>query len=81
LDKALAKARATSAGAELSSAQREAINRPLVEPPLGWSLSDSARRSMDRTLDSEAGGLSLELDNLRTVLAGQLDLYRRCHAE
>ncbi|NCA71632.1 MAG: hypothetical protein EOM91_16425 [Sphingobacteriia bacterium] len=62
----------------LSPVERRRIEQSMVEPPLGWSLSETARLTMDETLDHESGGLEAELDNLRALLAGDITAYRPC---
>lgn len=59
---------------------REHIKQRLVEPPLGWSLSASVRKSMDATLREGRGGLAQELANLTAVLAGRTSDYVPCGA-
>ncbi|WP_242463931.1 hypothetical protein [Thiococcus pfennigii] len=64
-----------------SAEERAKIRRAMVEPPLGWSLSEAAWRYMDDALDTEGTGLAIEFDNLRAVLAGRIDDYRKCRAQ
>lgn len=59
-------------------AQRERIEQRILEPPLGWSLSNEVREAMDTVLDRRDGGLDRELSLLEAALGG--DTSRRCNA-
>lgn len=61
-----------------SPAERERIKQRLVEPPLGWSLSQTAREAMSETLRQGGGGLAEEIAILAKVLAGNTSNYRPC---
>lgn len=76
-----------------SDAERERIKGRLVEPPLGWSLSQAARTAMDDTLAEAARqaldapadqirGLALEIASLRAKLDPESTqaTYRTCGA-
>jgi hypothetical protein len=52
-------------------ADRQRLKRRMIEPPLGWSLSDEVRHDMDRVLDELSGGLQRELERLEAALAGE----------
>ena len=58
--------------------QRAAVMQRLVEPPLGWSLSDRVRHDMDRVMDGELGGLARELAVLDAALGGTAE--QTCNA-
>lgn len=63
-----------------NASERERIKGRLVEPPLGWSLSEAAREAMAETLREGSGGLAEEIANLRKVLAGRASDYIPCGA-
>ena len=62
-------------------ATRQRIQRALVEPPLGWSLSKAVRDAMDKTMDERGGGLAAEFANLQAVLDGDIGQYKPCKAQ
>jgi hypothetical protein len=76
----LAAVTATSLTAARSPEQRARARARMVEPPLGWSLSEEVRAAMDAVLDEEAGGLRAQFATLRAALAGHVDPSRRCNA-
>lgn len=59
---------------------RERIKQRLVEPPLGWSLSEAVREAMATTLREGRGGLGAEIANLAAVLGGRTADYLPCGA-
>ena len=61
-------------------AARGRIEQSLVEPPLGWSLSQAVRQSMEWVMAEGGGGLNDEFANLTAVLEGRLADYRPCNA-
>ena len=61
--------------------EKEQVRQAMVEPPLGWSLSEAAWRYMDNALDAQNTGLAKEFDNLRAVLAGRISDYTPCKAQ
>jgi len=61
-------------------AARGRIEQSLVEPPLGWSLSQAVRQSMEWVMAEGGGGLKDEFANLTAVLEGRLADYRPCNA-
>ena len=58
--------------------ERQRLKRRMIEPPLGWSLSDEVRHDMDRVLDELSGGLRVEFERLEAALAG--DFQADCRA-
>jgi hypothetical protein len=66
--------------AAASPAQRARVRARLIEPPLGWSLSEEVRAAMDAVLDAETGGLQDQFARLRDALAGRIDPAWRCNA-
>jgi hypothetical protein len=69
----------TRAGAS-TEAERRRIEQSLLEPPLGWSLSQAVRESMDTVMAEGGGGLQGEFANLTAVLNDQGNGYRPCRA-
>jgi hypothetical protein len=63
-----------------STRDRERIKQRLVEPPLGWSLSESVREAMGSTLREGGGGLGAEVAILAAVLSGRTADYVPCGA-
>lgn len=63
-----------------SAKDRERIKPRLVEPPLGWSLSEAVRDAMASTLREGGGGLGAEVANLAAVLSGRTADYVPCGA-
>ena len=63
-----------------SAEDRNRIRRRLVEPPLGWSLSEAVREAMAATLREGRGGLAAEVANLSAVLEGRSVDYVPCGA-
>jgi hypothetical protein len=64
---------ATLKTASAEPVDEEAIDRlrsRYLEPPLGWSLSEEARKGMDETMDNELGGLAQQFRYLETALQG-----------
>jgi hypothetical protein len=51
----------------------------MIEPPLGWSLSEAVREAMDQVMDDLEGGLDREMGILRAALAGSLTPEDRCN--
>ncbi|MEN8175645.1 MAG: hypothetical protein ABFS23_07770 [Pseudomonadota bacterium] len=63
-----------------SDAERRRLRKTAVEPPLGWSLSESIREEMDHTLDNESGDLADEFAILKKLLGGSATAYPSCRA-
>jgi hypothetical protein len=66
-------------GAAKSHAERVAVRQRMIEPPLGWSLSEEVRKEMDRALDGRSGGLGREFNVLKDALSDALSPQDKCH--
>jgi hypothetical protein len=62
-----------------SFTDQEAIRERMIEPPLGWSISEEVRKGMDRVLDSRSGGLDRELKVLKDALSDALTPQDKCN--
>jgi hypothetical protein len=73
---AVTQARLTAAK---SHAERVAVRRRMIEPPLGWSLSEEVRKEMDSVLDGRSGGLHREFKVLKDALSDALSPQDKCN--
>lgn len=65
---------------ERGKKQVEQIKKKMIEPPLGWSLSDEVRTAMNQTYYNKSGGLETEFQMLEAVLNYNLAGYQKCNA-
>ncbi|MEA3291117.1 MAG: hypothetical protein U9Q71_02230 [Pseudomonadota bacterium] len=77
----LATARDEEERTQIRNQIKKQVMERMVEPPLGWSLSEYVRTAMDQALDHPGGGLDKEFRMLEAVLNDNLANYRACNAQ